>query len=156
MIATIAISVATMWVLSTVALLVYTAGSRQNTSRELVIPAGTGDLIAAGENPLDIPPQWDFLAGDTLVLLNEDDIDHWIGQWYVAASDRTSIELQPVYAGVLVCSVHPDGEIAIVVEPSGFDWRLPTFPALLLGVPLGFVMIGVRRVMHALKDEDVR
>jgi hypothetical protein len=151
-VATVVIAVAALWILSTIALLICTAGSRQTTTRELLIGLGTGDLIAAGENLLDIPPQWDFIAGDRLVLINEDTVDHWIGQWYVAAQDVTTVELQPVYAGVLLCSVHPDGAISITVEPSGFDWRLPTFPALLLGIPLGFVVTGVRRVMGALDD----
>jgi hypothetical protein len=150
----IVISVVVMWVLSSVALLIYTAGTRGSTDRELVIPRGTSELIASGLNPLDIPKEWDFISGDTLLLRNEDDVHHWIGQWFVDAGDTTIVELQPVYAGVLVCSVHPSGQIDIRVEPGGYDWKLPLFPALLLGVPLGLMGSGVRRVVGALAREE--
>ena len=143
-----------MFVLSSIALFVYTAGTRQNTSRELVIPPGTAELIAQGSNPLAIPPSWDFIAGDELALVNNDDVEHWIGQWRVPASGETIVTLQPVYAGVLLCSVHPDGNIAIRVEPSGYDWRIAAFPALLLGLPLGTVVVGSGWVVRALNDEE--
>lgn len=152
----VVIAVVAMWVLSAVALFIYTAGSRAATTRELLIPAGTGELITAGANPLDIPPEWDFIAGDTLLLVNEDDVVHRIGQWYVRANDTTSVELQPAYAGVFVCSVHPSGRITINVEPGGFDWRLPTLPALVMGIPLGLITSGVRRLTGALEVERAR
>lgn len=153
---TVAGAVVGLFALLSVALLIYTAGSRSATTRHLEIAPGTATAIAAGENPLRIPSEWDFVAGDRLVLVNRDDADHWIGQWHVPAGAETTVELQPVYAGVLVCSVHPDGSIAITVEPAGFDWRLPLVPSLLLGIPLGLVLIGTRRVVRAVAESEQR
>ncbi len=151
---TIAITVVGMWVLSALAIVIYTGGFRSATERWLVIPQGTSELIAAGANPLDIPREWQFVSGDILHLINDDDVGHWIGSWYVADHGRTTVELFPAYAGLLTCSIHPSGRIEIVVEPSGFDWRLTAFPALVLGLPLGLVVAGVGSVMGALKREE--
>lgn len=147
-------TVAVMWVLSSAALLIYTADTRDQTTRELRIPLGTASAIRDGANPLNIPASWDFIAGDELVLVNEDTSDHWIGQWHVAAGGTTTVQLQPVYAGVLTCSLHPAGEISIIVEPAGFDWRIPLFPAFLLGVPVALIVLATRRVMSVLGEEE--
>ena len=69
--------------LSAIALVMYTSGSREPTTRTIVIAPGSGDLIAKGENPLEIPSTWSFLADDTLVLDNRDDVPHTLGTWYV-------------------------------------------------------------------------
>ena len=68
-----------VWLMSALALVLYTRGSRDATVRELIIPAGTNELIAAGQNPLEIPDTWSFFADDTLVLVNQDRVDHRLG-----------------------------------------------------------------------------
>jgi len=156
LVATVVLAMVGMWLLSAIALVIYSGGFREPSNRELLIPPGTNEMIAAGANPLNIPPEWEFISGDTLGLVNDDSVDHWVGSWFVPAGERLTVELVPAYAGLLTCSVHPSGSIEISVEPRGFDWGLTAFPAIVLGLPLGLVIGGVGRVMGALGSVDDR
>ncbi|MBM3152651.1 MAG: hypothetical protein FJZ96_10715, partial [Chloroflexi bacterium] len=42
----------------------------------LLIPEGTAELVAAGEQPPAIPSAMSFVAGDRLLVVNEDLVDH--------------------------------------------------------------------------------
>lgn len=79
----IAASTFVVFALSSIALLIYTDGTRDPIVHVLEIPLGSWDLIEQGENPLDIPPTWTFFADDTLVLDNRDDVAHTLGAWFV-------------------------------------------------------------------------
>ena len=46
----------------------------------LTIPAGTAEQVARGEQPPTIPKDMIFVVGDTLVMKNEDNVDHKLGQ----------------------------------------------------------------------------
>jgi len=145
-----------MWLMSALAMVIYTNGAREPQTHTLNIPAGASELIAAGENPLRIPTTWAFLADDTLELVNEDSVGHWFGQYFVAAGYTRQYELQPQFGASLLCSLHPDGEITIDVEVRDFDWRSTLIPALALGPALGLIFVGVRRVLRALDEPDLR
>ena len=151
-IALTAAATAVMFLLSALALVIYTRDARDPVTHTLVIPAGSNSLINAGENPLAIPPSWSFFADDTLLLENQDRVAHRIGQWVVPAGSALSIELQPALGGAFLCSLHPSGEIAINVEPRDFDWRTAAVPALILGPAVGLVLVGVRWVMRLLDE----
>ena len=150
----VVVATVVMWGICAVALLIYTRGARAPETHNLTIPEGTGVLIAGGENPLEIPSTWSFLSGDTLQLINRDDVDHWIGPYLVPALDERSYVLQPSLGGSLFCSLHPDGEIRIEVDVRDFDARLTLLPTLLLGPAVGLIMAGVLRVMRLL-DEPI-
>jgi hypothetical protein len=140
--------------LSSIGLLIYTADARGTTTHELVIPSGTGDQIVSGGNPLELPAQWSYYAGDQLVVDNRDTVSHQIGRWFVPSGAVIAIVLQPDYGGSLNCSLHPTGEISLDVQPRGFDLQMTLFPTLLLGPALGLIILGTRRVMRALDDSD--
>ncbi|MFQ5967693.1 MAG: hypothetical protein ACE5MI_08790 [Acidimicrobiia bacterium] len=148
----VAVVVALMWAVSAAALLIYTRGTRDATTHELVIPPGTQERIAAGENALALPPTWSFYADDELVLLNQDLVPHRIGPWVVGPNSTLSIILQPRLGGPFLCSLHPAGEIALDIQPRTFNWRLTAAPTLLLGLPLGLLAVAGRRAMRLLDD----
>lgn len=152
-IAIVLISTAAVWAISALALVIYTWDSREPMVYELTIPDGATELIAAGENPLRIPRTWAFMADDTLVLTNEDDATHVLGPWSIPAMSTVWIDLQPAFSGAFACSLTPDGQVILAIEPRDFDWRFPMIPTLLFGPALGLVIAGTIRVFHALDEE---
>ncbi len=148
----IVLATAIVWLVSALALVIYTAGARQPRRYELTIPPGSSELIAAGENPLEIPRIWSFLADDTLVIDNRDSVPHVLATWYVPAGETREVILQPIFAGALVCTLHPSGTIDVVVDVRRFDWRLPTIPAVAFGPALAIVVLGTARIMRSLDD----
>ncbi len=80
-----------------------------------IIPAGTGERIDAGEDVEVLPARLDVRLGDQIVIDNQDEKDHIIGPFFVAA-DQT-MEHTFVAAGSFAgaCSAHSAGEILVVV-----------------------------------------
>lgn len=152
--ATVAAATLGMWALSALALAIYTRGARAPELHVLEIPAGTSEAIAAGENPLEIPASWSFLADDTLRLVNHDAVDHWIGVFQVPALETVEYRLGTSVGGSLFCTIHPSQAIEITVEARDFDWRPTVLPTLVLGPTVGLILVGVGRVLHHLDDPD--
>ena len=140
--------------LSSVALLLYTEGAREPTTREIVIPAGSNELIAQGQNPLEIPPTWSFLADDTLVLDNRDSVGHTLGSWYVPPKTIRSFDLQPAYGGFFVCSLHPSGAVTLDIQPRDYDFRLIALPTFGFGFSVGLILFIGLSVSRAIDKGD--
>ena len=149
----IAASTFVVFVLSTIALLIYTDGAREPTVRVLDIPPGSWDLIEQGENPLEIPPTWSFYADDTLVLDNRDDVPHTLGNWYVPPNTVRRFELQPAYGGFFVCSLHPSGGITLDIQPRDFDFAIIAYPVFGFGIAVGIILWIGLNVMRSLDHE---
>lgn len=143
---------ALMFAISSLSLWIYTEGARPAEIHTLIIPEGSNELIARGENPLKIPSNWAFLADDTLKLVNDDSVEHWIGSFFVPANTTREYTLQPSFGGSLLCSLHPQGAITIDVDVRDFDWRATLVPTWLLGPTVGLIILGVRSVVAGLDD----
>jgi hypothetical protein len=146
----IAASTFVVFLLSTIALLIYTDGAREPTVRVLDIPPGSWDLIEQGENPLKIPPTWTFYADDTLVLDNRDDVPHTLGNWYVPPNTVRRFELQPAYGGFFTCSLHPSGGITLDIQPRDFDFAIIAYPVFGFGIAVGIILWIGLNVMRSL------
>lgn len=59
---------------------------------EIVVPAGTTDRLARGEDVAVMPAELQLSVGDVLRIRNEDDVDQSVGPWRVEAG--TSFELR--------------------------------------------------------------
>ncbi|MFQ5557824.1 MAG: hypothetical protein ACE5GB_10020 [Acidimicrobiales bacterium] len=154
---TLLLATMAVWAVMATALLIYTSGSREPRTHTLVIPEGTQELITRGQNPLEIPSTWSFLADDTIVLVNEDRVDHWLGgDLWVPALDTREYDLQPDFGGSSWCSLHPSGAIDIDVDVRDFDVRATMLPTLAFGPALGLVLAGTRRVVRLLDEPDRR
>ncbi len=61
------------------------ATSRSAQTVELVIPAGTAAMVAAGQDNPDLPSGMVFVTGDVLVVTNQDSTAHTLGPLYIPA-----------------------------------------------------------------------
>ena len=150
----IVLSTLLVFALSSVALLIYTEGTREPTVHTVEIPEGSFALIEQGENPLNIPPTWTFYADDTLVLDNRDDVPHTLGNWVVPPNTIQAFELQPVYGGFFTCTLHPSGGITLSIQPRDYDFSIIALPTFGFGLALGIVITIGLNVMRALDRGD--
>ncbi len=146
----LAASTGLMWLIAVLSVLVFARGARDPRTQELVIPAGTSRDVATGGNPLVIPPSLSFVAGDVLVLRNEDDMTHVVGPYTLPPGGSARMALSPSGSGSFLCTIHPSGRLLLDVQPRGLDLRLTVVPTLLLGPALGTVVALIWRVMRAL------
>jgi hypothetical protein len=90
------------------------------SSREyrIVIPEGTGDLIAAGNDPGVIPSEIQLTLDeqDILVIENHDHVGHRISDFWVGAGEtlRQEFHTPATYQGE--CTVHESAQIQIIVN----------------------------------------
>lgn len=119
----------------------------------VTIPAGTAELIAAGAPAPGIPKDVRLVAGDTLVLRNDDVASHTIGGTTVAPGATLRVPVAAADGGTFLCTFHPSGSIGLDVrERPDLGSTLPA--VVLLGLPIGLVIGAVSRVMAGLARED--
>lgn len=83
---------------------------------EYVIPAGAGDALDAG-TPLEIlPAELDVNVGDTIRIENLDDRGHTVGPFFVGAHETLSQRFSTPGEFEGVCTVHPSGQLVLVVN----------------------------------------
>jgi len=103
---------------------------------QLVIPAGTAESIAQGQTPPSIPDDMTFVIGDTLVVVNQDDIAHQLGPLWIPAGTSASMNLDTEQNYVFECSFQPTKVFGIdVLQPVTIKTRLVGM--LFAGFPLG-------------------
>lgn len=83
-------------------------------TREIVIPAGTGERVDAGEVVDAVPSTIEMSVGDTLVLVNEDNRPHVVGPWTVLPGTEFSYTFAEIGSFSGACSAHPDNTVRIV------------------------------------------
>lgn len=124
----------------------------------VTIPADTAERIAAGTATSAIPADLQLVAGDTLVLRNEDAVSHRIGGYTVAPGATLSVPLATAgggtfRGGTFLCTFHPRGSIGLDVRDRAEPWSI--LPAvILLGLPIGIVVGAVGWVMRGLDAAD--
>jgi hypothetical protein len=86
--------------------------------RVYVIPQGTSARQAAGQAVSPIPSRIRLLVGiqDVLVLRNEDDVPQAFGPIQLRPGQTYRVPFQVPATFDFACSVHEDGQVAIVVE----------------------------------------
>lgn len=137
-------------------LLIYTNGSRDPVVHVLEIPLGSGEKIAQGDNPLEIPNIWGFYSDDTLVLDNRDSVGHSLGNWYVPPNTIRRFELQPANGGFFACSLHPSGGVTLDIKPRDYDFSLMAGPVLGFGFTAWIILWISFMVMRSLdKEPDI-
>lgn len=83
---------------------------------EFVIPVGAGEALDAG-TPLEIlPGELEVRVGETIRIVNEDDRGHTVGPFFVGANETLTQRFSSPGEFVGVCTVHPSGEIVLVVR----------------------------------------
>lgn len=121
---------------------IYGGTTRAPGRIEYVIPAGTAERVAAGEAVPSIPAKWVLVAGDVLALRNEDGVNHQLGPFWIPAGTTLTIPLERASTFSYICTIHPSGSVGLEVLPPN-SWLRTLVPTLLLGAPLGGVLVVV-------------
>ena len=115
-----AISLAAVWAVSEVAFAIQREKSdRPPEQVELVIPTGTSERVEAGEPAPSIPEEMVFVLGDTLLVTNQDAVDHQLGPVWVPSGSQASLVLEEPGKFAYSCSFQPTRYL-------GLDVRKPT------------------------------
>jgi hypothetical protein len=110
--------------------------NRETSRIELVIPKGTAEKVARGEKPPEIPPEMQFVVGDVLVVVNQDDVPHQLGTLWVPPGTSASLVLGDVENLAVECSFQPSRYFGIEVrEP--VTWKTRLSGIFFSGLPLG-------------------
>ena len=105
----------------------------------LVIPKGTADEVARGEQPPGIPPNMTFVVGDTLIVQNEDMVDHQLGPLWIPASTSARLSLDQVESLSYECSFQPGKYFGLDVnQPLTLGTRI--YGILYIALPLGILL----------------
>jgi len=74
---------------------------------EISIPAGTAERVNAGEAVPSIPSELIFVLGDTLQVINEDDVPHELGPLWIPAGSSASLLMENANKYTLGCTFQP-------------------------------------------------
>ncbi|MEZ5244525.1 MAG: hypothetical protein R2707_05450 [Acidimicrobiales bacterium] len=81
-----------------------------------VVPAGAGEAFDAGD-PLEIlPARLEVSVGDVIEIRNDDDRGHLIGPFFVGEGEVLRQEFTTKGEFIGGCTVHPSGQIVVVVS----------------------------------------
>src|SRR5687767_13849721 len=120
----------------------------------LTIPAGTSAQVARGEQPPSIPENRTFVVGDTLVVTNEDSVDHKLGPLWIPANSSAQLSLDQEENLAYECSFQPGNYF-------GLDVRQPLTPRTRLygifyvAVPMMILIALYSFVLTPKKKENV-
>ena len=105
----------------------------------LTIPAGTAEQVARGEQPPAIPENMVFVVGDTLIVQNEDTVDHKLGPLWIPANTSASLSLDQEESLAFECSFQPGKYFGLDVrEALTTSTRL--FGILYSGLPMAVLI----------------
>jgi hypothetical protein len=74
---------------------------------ELIIPRGTAAKVASGESDPALPPTMVFVLGDTLVVKNDDVVNHQLGPLYIPPGTSASLIIDQSDNLALRCYFQP-------------------------------------------------
>ena len=83
---------------------------------EYRIPAGTWDRINSGDAVEILPARLDVEVGEVIRIVNEDSEGHFVGIFYVGAGETVTQRFASEGEFHGQCTVHPSGEISLVVH----------------------------------------
>lgn len=106
---------------------------------QLIIPAGTAERIARGEQPPTIPETMTFVVGDKLVVVNQDVKDHQLGPLWIPANASASLQLDSAQSYAYECSFQKNKYFGFdVYEPLTLSTRL--YGILFASLPMGILI----------------
>jgi len=149
-IASFAIGVLVGLLVSEVTFLFLRETARAPKSIEILIPEGTAELVALGQQPPTLPQDMTFVAGDVLIVKNQDLVDHQLGPLWIPAGASARLELGEARNFAFECSFQPDKSIDLDVrEALTLSTRL--YGILYTGIPLGVLIALYSFIMPARK-----
>ncbi len=92
---------------------------------EIIIPEGTAERVAAGEDVPSIPSEMVFVVGDVLLVRNEDSVSHELGPLLVPAGSSASLPMEQAENFAMNCSFQSSSYLGVdVKEPTTIQTRL--------------------------------
>jgi len=117
----------------------------------LTIPAGTAESVAQGEQPPSLPDNMTVVVGDSLIVRNQDSVDHQLGPLWIPSGAEANLRLGTVASLAYECSFQTSSYMGIDVrEPVTFGTRL--YGIIYAGLPLG-VLIALYSIILPTKKE---
>lgn len=134
---------------------------RAPTTVQLVIPAGTAEKIAAGEDIPTIPDQMKFVVGDILEVKNEDNVPHELGPVLVPPGATGTLMMQQEARLAYSCSFQSSQYLGVDIRPAttigtrlvGLFLAAPTLTALLFVYSLAIWPVGKPRKTSSQNQE---
>ena len=83
---------------------------------ELIIPAGTAEKLASGQEEPAIPDSMTFVVGDTLVVRNQDVVDHQLGPVWVPAGSSASLKMDTANSYDYTCSFRASNYLGMDIK----------------------------------------
>ncbi len=118
----------------------------------LVIPPGTAQEVAQGQQPPSIPANMEFVVGDTLVVKNEDSVQHQLGPLFIPPGTSASMPLNVSQKYAFECSFVPTKVFGIdVTEALDMGTRLSAI--LFGGLPMGMLLAVFSFVLWPVKKK---
>lgn len=106
---------------------------------EFVIPPGTAERVAQGEDSLALPTTMTFVVGDVLLVRNDDSVSHQLGPIFIPAGSSASLTFDTVQSYAYVCSFQTERYLDLDVrQPLTLGTRL--LGTLFAGLPLGALL----------------
>lgn len=117
----------------------------------ITIPQGTAEQVARGEQPPSIPANMVFVVGDTLIIKNEDAVDHKLGPLWIPANSSAQLSLDEEENLAFECSFQPGNYFGLDVhQPLTLSTRL--FGVSYVGIPMG-ILIALYSLVIPLKKK---
>jgi hypothetical protein len=120
---------------------------------ELIVPAGTADQIARGENPPSIPENVVFVVGDVLTVKNEDAVDHQLGPMWIPSGKSASLSLDKAQLYSYSCSFQTTQYLGLDVrDPVTLGTRIGGI--IFAGLPMGFLIALYSLIAYPIKKAE--
>ena len=119
----------------------------------LTIPAGTAAQVARGEQPPSIPQDMIFVVGDTLVMKNEDTVDHKLGQLWIPAKSTARLPLNDEENVAFECSFQATNTFGLDVREA-LTWSTRIYGIVYAGFPIGMLIFVYSYVIPPKKKEN--
>ena len=119
----------------------------------LTIPEGTAEQVARGEQPPSIPDNMIFVVGDTLLVRNEDTVDHKLGPLWIPANSSAQLSLEQEESLAYECTFQPGNYFGLDVrEPLTTATRL--YGIFYVAVPMAILIALYSFVIPSKKKEN--
>lgn len=121
---------------------------------ELVIPRGTAERIASGEDTPAIPKDMTFFQGDVLVVKNEDVVSHQLGPIWVPSQSSSSMTLDQPNDYAYSCSFQTTRYLNLDVR-SRVNVLTRIEGALTIGLPTGAMIAVYSFILFPIKAKNL-
>jgi hypothetical protein len=82
----------------------------------ITIPLGTADRVSAGLEEPSIPSELSFVVGDTLLVYNDDRVEHELGPLFIPAGASASLLMSDINQFEYSCSFRPSQFLGLTVQ----------------------------------------